>query len=367
MGGQVALRESDAGYRELFEENPEPMWVCRREDDRILAVNEAALRLYGYARSEFLALGLSGLSVDPCAAPASEEDRERTCRQRHRDGSELEMKLTWRPLGFQGEPAHLVLARSNPAVSPGEESLRRQLAERLAQLEAAQREMEAFSYSISHDLRAPLRHIDGFSRAVLDDFGAALGDQGREYLTRICQATGKMAQLIDAILQFVRVGRCELTRQPIDLSVKAQVISLELKHNDPARQAEFEIPEGIKGEADPKLTRQLLEVLIGNAWKFSSKVSPAHIRLGVKEENGERVYFVADNGAGFDMAYAGKLFTLFNRLHRADEFEGSGVGLAIAQRIVTRHGGRIWAESAPGKGTTVFFTLGPAGDSRPTT
>ncbi len=362
MGGQVALRESDAGYRELFEENPEPMWVCRREDGRILAVNEAALRLYGYARGEFLALGLSGLSVDPCFSPAGDGDVELTCRQRHRDGSKLELKLTWRPLGFQGEPAHLVLARSNPAVSPGEESLRRQLAERLAQLEAAQREMEAFSYSISHDLRAPLRHIDGFSRAVLDDFGATLGDQGREYLTRICQATGKMAQLIDAILQFVRVGRCELTRQPIDLSVKAQVISLELKHNDPARQAEFEIPEGIKGEADPKLARQLLEVLIGNAWKFTSKVGSARIRLGVKEENGERVYFVADNGAGFDMAYAGKLFTLFNRLHRADEFEGSGVGLAIAQRIVTRHGGRIWAESAPGKGTTIFFTLASSGD-----
>lgn len=362
----MALRESDAGYRELFEENPEPMWVCRREDGRILAVNEAALRLYGYARSDFLALGLSGLCVEPGVLPAGDRGVELSCRQRHRDGSELELRLTLRPLGFQGEPAHLVVARPEmpgpTAASSGEETLRRQLEDRLGQLETAQREMEAFSYSISHDLRAPLRHIDGFSRALLDDCGGALGEQGREYLTRICQATEKMAQLIDAILQLVRVGRCEMNPRAIDLSVKAQVISLELRHNEPERRVEFDIPEGIKGEADPKLARQLLEVLIGNAWKFSSKVSAARIRLGVKEEDGEKVYFVSDNGAGFDMAYAGKLFTVFHRLHRTDEFEGSGVGLAIAHRIVTRHGGRIWAESAPGQGATIFFTLGPKVD-----
>ncbi|QWV97384.1 PAS domain-containing protein [Geomonas nitrogeniifigens] len=354
----MALQESDAGYRELFEENPEAMWVCHRDTGRFLAVNEAALRLYGYRRSQFLELDLARLG--PIEPPTGGKDQVVSCLQRSQDGAELQLQLTWHPVTFQGEPAHLVLARR---IEPGPEGpdqavLRRQVAEQLAQLEAAHRELEAFSYSVSHDLRAPLRHIDGFSRALLDDYGEALGSQGQEYLTRICLATGKMAQLIDAVLQLVRAGRSELEPREVDLSVKAQVISLELKHKEPERRVEFEIAEGVRAEADPKLVRQLLEILIGNAWKFSSKTPEARIRFGQKEENGERIYFVSDNGAGFDMAYAEKLFTVFHRLHRADEFEGSGVGLAIAQRIVTRHGGRIWAESAPGQGATLYFTLG---------
>ncbi|QWV93354.1 PAS domain-containing protein [Geomonas oryzisoli] len=353
----MALQETDAGYRELFEENPEAMWVCHRETKRFLAVNEAALRLYGYRRNQFLELDLSHLGV--VEPPAGDRDRVAPCLQRRLDGAELELQLTWHPVTFQEEPAHLVLVRRlAPGSEEGDQSgLRQQVTEQLAQLEAAHRELEAFSYSVSHDLRAPLRHIDGFSRALLDDYGDKLGNQGQEYLTRICQATGKMAQLIDAVLQLVRAGRSELEPRGVDLSVKAQVIALELKHNEPERQVEFEIPDGIKAEADPKLARQLLEILIGNAWKFSSKTAGARIRFGQKEEGGERIYFVGDNGAGFDMAYAEKLFTVFHRLHRADEFEGSGVGLAIAQRIVTRHGGRIWAESAPGEGATFYFTL----------
>ncbi|MBU5611836.1 sensor histidine kinase [Geomonas azotofigens] len=352
----MALRESDAGYRELFEENPEAMWVRHRDTGRFLAVNEAALTLYGYRRNQFLELDLSHLG--PVVPPAGDQDRVIPCRQRRLDGTELELQLTWRPVTFQGEPAHLVLVRQPAPTQEGQDQeLRRQVTEQLAQLEAAHRELEAFSYSVSHDLRAPLRHIDGFSRALLDDYGEQLGGQGQEYLVRICQATGKMAQLIDAVLQLVRAGRCELDPREVDLSVKAQVIALELKHREQQRPVEFEIAEGVKAQADPKLARQLLEILIGNAWKFSSKTPDARIRFGVREEAGRPVYFVSDNGAGFDMAYAEKLFTVFHRLHRADEFEGSGVGLSIAQRIVTRHGGRIWAESAPGKGATFCFTL----------
>ncbi|QXE90038.1 PAS domain-containing protein [Geomonas subterranea] len=353
----MALRESDAGYRELFEENPEAMWVCHRETGQFLAVNEAALRLYGYRRNQFMELDLSRLGQ--VAPPAGDEDRGLPSLQRRVDGTELEVQLTWHPVTFQNEPAHLVLVRQLQPTREGDDQaeLRRQVAEQLAQLEAAHRELEAFSYSVSHDLRAPLRHIDGFSRALLDDYGEQLGSQGQEYLTRICQATGKMAQLIDAVLQLVRAGRCELEPREVDLSVKAQVIALELKHQEPQRAVEFEIAEGVSAQADAKQARQLLEILIGNAWKFSSKTPGARIRFGVRDEGGERVYFVSDNGAGFDMTYAEKLFTVFHRLHRADEFEGSGVGLAIAQRIVTRHGGRIWAESVPGKGATFYFTL----------
>jgi light-regulated signal transduction histidine kinase (bacteriophytochrome) len=226
-----------------------------------------------------------------------------------------------------------------------------------AQLESSQRELETFSYSVSHDLRAPLRHIDGFSKALLDDCGTQLDPEGIEYLSRICQAVGKMSQLIDALQQLSRVARAELNRQQVNLSTTAQIILLELKLANPERKVEFQVAEEVSAEADGRLVRQLLEILIGNAWKFTSKERQGRIEFGSLEQEGETVYFVRDNGVGFDMNYADKLFSVFHRLHRADEFEGSGVGLAIAQRIVRRHEGRIWAESAPGRGATFFFTL----------
>lgn len=353
-GVEVALRESDAGYRELFEENPQPMWVCHRETKRLLAVNEAALRLYGYRRDEFLELSLAQLGGGEVMGDArSSQDQVLSCRQLAKDGKTLTVQLTWRPCRFQGEGAQLVLVRE----IADETLLQRQIVEQGLQLDAAHRELEAFSYSVSHDLRAPLRHIDGFSRALMDDYGTLLDSQAKEYLTRICQAAAKMSQLIDAMQQLARVGRTELSRESVDLSVKAQVISLELKHREPGRQVEFDIAEGIRTDADPKMVRQLLEILMGNAWKFSSKTASARIGFGSMDKDGRKVYFVSDNGAGFDMAYAEKLFTVFHRLHRADEFEGNGVGLAIAQRIVARHGGKIWADSAPGVGATFFFTL----------
>lgn len=354
----MALRESDAGYRELFEENPQPMWVCHRESRRLLAVNEAALRLYGYRREQFLELALEHLSGgEPMGDPGASQDQQLRCRQLRKDGSSFEAQLVCHPCQFQGERVQLVLVRDEGGAQQ-EAQLRYRVLQQGSLLEAAQRELETFSYSISHDLRAPLRHIDGFSRALMDDYGTLLDGQGKEYLTRICQAAEKMSQLIDAMQQLSRVGRTELNLEKVDLSVKAQVISLELKHREPERRVDFAIEEGVKVEADAKLVRQLLEILMGNAWKFSSKTHSAVIGFGSVELQGETTYFVRDNGAGFDMAYAEKLFSVFHRLHRADEFEGSGVGLAIAQRIVARHGGRIWAESAPGAGATFYFTLG---------
>jgi light-regulated signal transduction histidine kinase (bacteriophytochrome) len=328
-----------------------------------LAANDAALRLYGYQRKEFLELRVSYLSAgeNPASYPDAEEGDRVTCeRQLRKDGSPLELELTWHPCKFKGERAHLVLVREQTGCHRDEAReavLEHQVVERGTQLEAAQRELETFSYSVSHDLQAPLRHIDGFSRALLDDYGGVLDNQGREYLSRICQAAGKMSQLIDAMLQLSRVTRSELERQEVNLSVKAQVISLELKHGAPQRKVEFRIEEGVSAHADPRLARQLMEILIGNAWKFASKTEAALIEFGAGKSDGKPVYFVRDNGVGFDMAYADKLFSIFHRLHRADEFEGSGVGLAIAQRIVGRHGGRIWAESAPGLGATFYFTF----------
>ena len=357
----MALRESDGSYRELFDRNPQPIWVCHRQTQRLLAVNEAALRLYGYRRDEFLKLSFSQLA-GKCegADPAAAGDLVTSCGQRKKDGSSFQAELTWHPCEFEAEQAQLVFVCETGGADPHPERevlLEKQVAERGSQLEAAQRELETFSYSISHDLQAPLRHIDGFSRALLDDYGQLLDKKAQEYLSRICQAAGKMSQLIDAVQQLARVARSELNRQPVNLSVAAQVIALELKHAAPKRQVEMSIEEGVTTEADPRLARQLMEILIGNAWKFTAKTDAVLIEFGCQQKDGQTVYFVRDNGVGFDMAYADKLFSVFHRLHRADEFEGSGVGLAIAQRIVGRHGGRIWAESAPGEGATFYFTF----------
>ena len=351
----MALGDSEATFREIFESNPQPMWVCHRKSHRLTAVNEAALLLYGYQRPEFLKLSLPALCADGGEPEAPREGRSK-CRQLRKDGSVLELELAWQPIVFLGEPAYLVLPQ--PAGGgAGRADLEHRVAGLEAQLESARRELETFSYSVSHDLRAPLRHIDGFSRALLDDYGSKLDAQGGEYLSRICQAVGKMSGLIDALQQLARVARSELNRQPVNLSVTAQVIILELKLAAPGRQVEYRIAEGVSTQADPRLTRQLLEILIGNAWKFSSKNQETRLEFGTSATDDETCYFVRDNGVGFDSAYADKLFSVFHRLHRADEFEGSGVGLAIAQRIVQRHGGRIWAESAPGQGATFFFTL----------
>jgi hypothetical protein len=235
--------------------------------------------------------------------------------------------------------------------------MERLLEEKSAQLEAAQKELETFSYSISHDLRAPLRHIDGFSKALLDDHAEALNEEGREYLARIGRAAQKMSFLIDDLQKLGRVTRQEMQRQPVNLSTLAQVVLLELKHAEPTRKVEFAIQEGVTGEGDPRLVRVLFETVLGNAWKFTAPNEAGRIEFGAVEREGRTVYFVRDNGVGFDMEYADKLFGVFQRLHRADEFEGCGVGLAIAQRVVQRHGGRIWAESEVGRGATFHFTL----------
>lgn len=345
----------EASYRAIFEDNPLPMWICHRESLRFLAVNDAALLLYGYRRPEFLELSVPALDAERLDPAAARDGITVGC-QRKKDGSFINLQLLWHPIVFEAQRAYLVLLFESGDQGRIAE-LEHRVAQLGAQLESAQHELETFSYSVSHDLRAPLRHIDGFSKALLDDCGTQLDPEGIEYLSRICQAVGKMSQLIDALQQLSRVARAELNRQQVNLSTTAQIILLELKLANPDRKVEFNVAEEVSAEADGRLVRQLLEILIGNAWKFTSKERQSRIEFGSLEQEGETVYFVRDNGVGFDMNYADKLFSVFHRLHRADEFEGSGVGLAIAQRIVRRHEGRIWAESAPGQGATFFFTL----------
>jgi signal transduction histidine kinase/HAMP domain-containing protein len=227
-----------------------------------------------------------------------------------------------------------------------------------AALQAANRELEAFSYSVSHDLRAPLRSIDGFSQALLEDYAASLDAQAQDYLQRIRGATQRMAQLIDALLALSRITRVELRREDLDLTAIAQAIAADLQRQEPARQVAFVIAEGLRAAGDPRLLRVALENLLGNAWKFTATCPQACIEVGQRTQpDGARGFFVRDNGVGFDMAYADKLFGAFQRLHRASEFPGTGIGLATVQRIVHRHGGRIWAEGAVGQGATFSFTL----------
>lgn len=237
------------------------------------------------------------------------------------------------------------------------ESLERRVAERTAELAAANRELEAFAYSVSHDLRAPIRRITGFTQAVLEDYSADLDSDGQEYLNRVVSASQHMNGLIDALLNLSRVTRAEIHRETIDLSHITEAICQTLHQNAPARQATFNIAPGLVAHGDPHLLRTMLENLIGNAWKFTSQQAHTRITVGATPQEQGTAIFVRDNGTGFDMAYAERLFAAFQRLHADDEFEGSGIGLATVQRIVHRHGGRVWAEGEPGKGATFFFAL----------
>ena len=229
---------------------------------------------------------------------------------------------------------------------------------RTAELAVANRELESYSYSVSHDLRAPLRALDGFSAALLAKYTDKLDDQGKHYLVRIQIAAQRMGHLIDDLLNLSRVGRRELSRVPFDLSAVARAVATELHALDPGRGSKFRIAEGLTVEADPHLLRIVLENLMGNAVKFSSKRPDPMIEVGVRFRDGEKAFFVRDNGVGFDMAYAGKLFAPFQRLHGADEFPGTGIGLATVHRVIARHRGRIWAESSVGGGAAFFFTIG---------
>jgi len=239
------------------------------------------------------------------------------------------------------------------------EELEARVAERTARLTEINAELEAFTYSVSHDLRAPLRSIDGFSRILLEGYADRLDARGQDYLQRVLRATRHMRELIDALLMLSRVTRAELQREPMDLSALAQTIAVELQQHEPTRQVAFMIAAGLQASGDPRLLRVVLENLLGNAWKYTAKHAQARIEVGaIAQPDGRLAYFVRDDGAGFDMAYADKLFVVFQRLHGPSEFAGTGIGLATVQRIIHRHSGRVWAEAAVDQGATFYFTLG---------
>lgn len=242
-------------------------------------------------------------------------------------------------------------------------NLEQRVLERTNDLAVANQELEAFSYSVSHDLRAPLRAMDGFSQALLEDYADKLDDQGKDYLQRVRNATQRMGQLIDDMLTLSRVTRTAMRRETIDLGALAAAVIAELQRSEPERKVDWRIEPDLIAQGDAGLLRIVLVNLLGNAWKFTGKTANAKIEFGAASvpdagnAEGMTAFFVRDNGAGYDMAYADTLFGAFQRLHPVSDFPGTGIGLTLVQRILHRHGGRVWAEGAVGQGATFYFTL----------
>ena len=271
--------------------------------------------------------------------------------------AEVHLLITTSLMEYEGNRFALLIMEDVSELKKAEESLRK----RTQQLEALNRELEAFSYSAAHDLRAPLVAISGFSRALQEDYSDVLEEQGKDYLNRISAAGQRMTQLIEDLLKLSRLSSSDLIRERVDMSRIAGEVASELGNSAPGKNAEIHIPDGIVADCDARLMRVVLENLFGNAWKYTAEADRPRIEFGARQHDGRTVYFVSDNGAGFDMVYADKLFSPFHRLHSAERFPGSGVGLATVRRIIHRHGGRIWAEGAPNKGATIYFTLNETG------
>jgi PAS domain S-box-containing protein len=284
---------------------------------------------------------------------------------RRKDGSEYPVEVRLQALKEESPPLGCAIVQDITQRKLAEaeaQNLYRELedrvVERTTQLEQSNKALESFSYSVAHDLRAPLRGIDGFSVALEEEYGTRMDETGLHYLQRIRTATQRMAQMIDGLLNLSRVAREPIRRQAVDLSLIVRSIAEDLRHGEPERDVDFVVREGITAQADQALTRIALENLVRNAWKFTAKKSKASIEFGASVNgNGLPAYFIRDNGAGFDMAYSSKLFSVFQRLHSPKEFLGTGIGLATVQRIVHKHGGTCWAEGQVGTGATFYFTL----------
>ena len=370
---ETALRESEQRYHALA--RAAPVGIFRTDlEGHCIYVNECWQDLAGMKQDEALGEGW--------AAALHEDDRQRVfaewyeaaraqrsfrieCRFHKPDGqitwvltqAEAERDAKGQITGYVGTVTDISIRKqAEVKVANQRDMLEELVAERTAELSHSNQELESFSYSVSHDLRSPLRAIDGFSQALLEDYGDRFDETGQDYLHRVRAASQRMGVLIDALLMLSRVSRYTVERTPVGLSQLANEVVAELQANNPERQVETLIADNVQVEGDTNLLRILLENLLSNAWKYTATIEDARIEFNTCEENGETVYFVRDNGVGFNMRYVNKLFGAFQRLH-GTEFEGTGIGLATVQRIVRHHGGRVWAEGDTGKGATFYFTL----------
>jgi PAS domain S-box-containing protein len=362
---EAALRASEERFRTLATSANDAI-VSADSHGHITYLNSAAERLFGYPSAEAVGEPLTILMPESFRDAHSRglERYNRTGEARvvgktvelvgrRKDGAEFPMELSLAAWSRGSEKEFTGIIRDISDRKRSEQMLRHYA----GQLEAANSELDAFAYSVSHDLRAPLRSIQGFGQALIEDCGERLDELGREHLQRIRKATERMAALIDDLLELSRVTRVSLRSERVDLSGAAEAILAELAEGDPDRSVRVSVMPGAIATGDPRLLKVVLDNLLRNAWKYTRRKPDAHIEFGVSDEGPAPVYYVRDNGVGFDMAYVDKLFQPFQRLHSVAEFEGTGVGLASVQRIVTRHGGRVWAEGAEDEGATVYFTL----------
>jgi PAS domain S-box-containing protein len=356
-------------YRMLFEHSPLPMWVVDVKTRRFLGVNEAAVQLYGYGREAFLATTPEELHV-----PIGEFLQSRaaavvrgTFRHLKKGGEPMDIDAIGHLVMWRGRAARLVVLNDiteRKRTQQELERLNRELEDRVrsrtAQLEAANKELEAFSYSVSHDLRAPVRHIDGFVKLLEREHPPAT-DKAAHYLRTIAASSHRMATLIDDLLALSRTGRAPLEMRTVQLGALIEEVMVDLRPDLARRKIEWRVGALPAVRGDPSLLRVVLQNLLDNAVKYTRREPSTVVEVGALHlDDGDTAIYVRDNGVGFDMRYADRLFGVFQRLHRAEEFEGTGVGLATARRVIHRHGGRIWGEGEPGRGACFYFTVEPA-------
>ena len=367
---EATLKRSEEKFAQVFRYAPSLMIVSSTlKDGRLIEVNEAFENIFNYRREEVIGrssmdLGLWSNPEDRARVLQMIQDegvvRDRTVEFRDRNGKVFVGLYSATLITIGGEECLLSMASDITERKRMEEEIEKlntTLAARAFELEAANKELEAFNYTVSHDLRKPLTTIHGYCQVVLDKCRDNLGAECRQYFREIHEGTLRMNRLIDTLLNFARLTCVKLSRETVDLSGMAQAVAADLQMTGTGRQAIFRIAGGITVDGDPHLLRVVLENLLGNAWKYTGTRQEAVVEFGQVEIAGKPACFVRDNGVGFDMEHAAKLFSPFQRLPGTDEFEGHGIGLAMVERIIQRHGGRVWAEGRKGEGATFFFTV----------
>ncbi len=364
------LKQSEQRYRTLFDQSP--IGICIFDKDMtITECNDSMVRIFQSSRDKIIGLNMHKLK-DQTFLPIVKDALDgkiayhESFYQASTSNAKLHLLASVVPIKDEAGNVDSVMGvveditqrkKDENEIRSLNIDLEKRVAERTTQLRAANNELEAFSYSVSHDLRSPLRAMDGFSQAVFEDYHDKIDDKGKDYLTRIRKASQRMSDLIDDLLNLSRLTRSDMEFVDVNLSKLVSANIDELKRIEPKRKIKIKIKDDVKVKGDHRLLNIAIENLVGNAWKFTSKSSNPMIEFGVSNSSENRIYYIKDNGAGFNMEYAGKLFGPFQRLHSDQDYRASGIGLATVQRVITRHGGKIWAEGKEGKGATFFFTL----------